>query len=61
MQMVLLHMCRDQTERYGALTDSGEPGSDGGLLADLAEEAGLAVLADVVCHFKVPESTCTNK
>ena len=42
-------------------TNSGEPDGHVRLLPDLLKDLGLAVLGDVVSHFKVPESTCDGK
>ena len=41
----------------GELTDGGEAHGHASLLANLTEQLGLAVLGDVMCHFKVPEGT----
>ena len=41
----------------GELTDSGEAHGHASLLANLTEQLGLAVLGDVLCHFKVAEGT----
>ena len=43
---------------YHQLTHSGESHSDGCSLANLTEYFGLAVLGNVMSHFKVAKSTC---
>ena len=43
-----------------ALTYGGESDSDGRLLSNLTKDIGLAVLADVVGHLKVPKGSCTH-
>ena len=48
----------DALSESKVLTNSGESDSHLCLLANLTEDVSLAVLGDVMCHFKVTKSTC---
>ena len=44
-----------------SLTHGGETHSKGRPLSNLAEDLGLAILADVVGHLKVPKGACSKR